>query len=409
MSDLKIAYDILSKVYQDGAYASLELSKHISKATNQDFVVHLIYGVLERDIEFNYYISKLCTKKPKPSIVIVLKIGMYQLKYMDSIPAYAAVSNTVDLTKEINKQELKGFVNATLKNFNNKNIELPKDKIKRMSVEFSTPEFIVNTYLKEYGEEKTKAMLLPDNFSYEHFRVSNKYSLEKLINTLKENNVDYIESKDNAIYAKNNKLMQDLFSAGNITAQSKTSMLTCEALAPKDGDQILDLCAAPGGKSIYLAELAKDEVTSCDIHPHRIELIESYKNRMGVENVKTVLNDATVFNKNFVDKFDKVLCDVPCSGLGVAKKKPDIYLNMTRESVAGLPKIQYNILDMAKHYVKVGGVLMYSTCTTLPQENREIVRLFLAINQNFELLEEKQYLQDDKGLDGFYIAKMVRK
>ena len=409
MSDLKIAYDILSKVYQDGAYASLELSKHISKATNQDFVVHLIYGVLERDIEFNYYISKLCTKRPKPSIVIVLKIGMYQLKYMDSIPAYAAVSNTVDLTKEINKQELKGFVNATLKNFNNNKIELPKDKVKRYSVEYSTPELIVSTYLKEYGEEKTKAMLLPDNFTYEHFRVSKKYSLEKIVNLLKENKVDYIESKDNAIYAKNSKLMQDLFSAGNITSQSKTSMLTCEALAPEDGDKILDLCAAPGGKSIYLAELANDEVTSCDIHPHRIELIESYKNRMGVENVKTVLNDATILNKDFVDKFDKVLCDVPCSGLGVAKKKPDIYLNMTKESVAGLPKIQYKILDTAKAYVKKDGILMYSTCTTLPQENKEVIRQFLSINKNFELLEEKQYLQDDKGLDGFYIAKMVRK
>ncbi len=409
MSDLKIAYDILSKVYQDGAYASLELSKHILKATNQDFVVHLIYGVLERDIELSYYISKLCIKRPKPSIVIVLKMGMYQLKYMDSIPAYAAVSNTVDLTKEIKKQELKGFVNATLKNFNNNNIELPKDKIKRMSIEYSVPEFIVNIYLKEYGEDKTKAMLLKDNFSYEHFRVSSKYSMDQLLKILKENNVEYIESKDNAIFAKNNKITQDIYSAGNITVQSKTSMLTCEALEPKDGDKILDLCAAPGGKSIYLAELAKDEVTSCDIYPHRIALIESYKNRMGVENIKTVINDATILNKDFVDKFDKVLCDVPCSGLGVAKKKPDIYLNMTKESISGLPKIQYKILDTAKEYVKVGGILMYSTCTTLPQENKEVIRQFLSTNKNFELIDERQYLQDDKGLDGFYIAKMVRK
>ena len=409
MSDLKIAYDTLLNIYQNGAYASLELSKNISKAENKNFVTSLVYGVLERNIELDYYIAKLCAKKPKNALIPILKIGMYQIKYMDSIPTYAAVSKTVDLCKEIKKEETKGFINATLKNFASKTIELPKDKIKRFSIEYSVPEFLVKEYIKAYGEEKTKAMLLPSNFTLEHFRVTNKYSMEDLKDTLAKNKVDFEESLPNAIYAKNDKIMHDLYSVGKVTIQSKTSMLTAEAVDPKDGDKVLDLCAAPGGKSIYMAEMAKCEVTSCDIHPHRIELIESYKHRLGINNVVTKINDAMKYNEAFSNAFDKVLCDVPCSGLGVAKKKPDIYLNMTKESISDLPKIQYQVLDTAKNYVKQNGILVYSTCTTLPQENEEIVRKFLANNKNFELEFEKQYLQDDQGLDGFYIAKMVRK
>ena len=203
--------------------------------------------------------------------------------------------------------------------------------------------------------------------------------------------------------------MHDLNSAGKVTIQSKTSMLTCEELHPDNGDQILDLCAAPGGKSVYMAELASCAVTACDIHPHRVELIESYKRRLGVENVKTLVHDATKENKAFIDKFDKVLCDVPCSGIGVANKKPDIYLNMTNESIKDLPNIQYKILNTAKLYVKKGGVLVYSTCTTLPQENKDIIDKFLKENNDFEIVSQKQYLQDNEGIDGFYVAKMVRK
>lgn len=409
MSDLKLAYDILSSVYLDKAYASLELSKQIDKANKKEFVTSLVYGVIERDIELDYCITKLCAKKPKNALIIVLKLGMYQIKYMNSIPTYAAVSNTVDLCKEIKKQEVTGFVNATLKNFSSKTIDLPKDKYQRISVEYSAPVFIVKEYVEEYGDEKAKAMLSKTKFNFEHFRVTKKFSYSELIKLLDENKIEYIKSLPNSVYAKNDKIMHDLYSAGKVTIQSKTSMLTCEEMAPQDGDRILDLCAAPGGKSVYMAELATCNVTACDIHPHRVELIESYKRRLGVENVTTKVLDATKENKAFFDKFDKVLCDVPCSGLGVAKKKPDIYLNMTKDSIKDLPNIQYKILNNAKSYVKVGGVLMYSTCTTLPEENIDVITKFLSENSNFEKVFEKQYLQDEEGLDGFYICKMVRR
>ncbi len=409
MSDLKIAYDILSNIYLNGAYASLELSKNIDKANIKNFVTKLVYGVLERDIEFNYYISKLTTKKPKNSIIIVLKIGMYLVKYMGSIPPYAAVSKTVDLVKEIDKRELCGFVNATLKRFSTQKIPLPTNKIKALSIEFSTPEFIVQEYLNEYGEAKTKAMLLHSDFPCEHFRVSKYYDIEILKKELKKRGIGYLESMDNALYVKNDKFMHDLFSSGKVTNQSKTSMLTCEKLAPQDGDKILDLCAAPGGKCVYMSEMAVCSIVACDIHVHRLELINSYINRMHALGITLFQNDATILNEAFIGKFDKVLCDVPCSGLGVAKKKPDIYLNMTKDSIKGLPDIQYNILNTAKNYIKKDGIIVYSTCTTVKWENGDVVRKFLFNNSDFELVSEEQYLQDDIGMDGFYIAKLRRK
>lgn len=410
MSDLKVAYDILFNVYQNGAYASLELSKNIEKASIKNFVTNLVYGVLERDIEFNYYISKLVEKKPKNPIIVVLKIGMYLIKYMESMPTYAAVTKTVDLVKEINKRELTGFVNATLKRFSNQKIPLPQNPIKRISVEYSAPEFLVQEYLNEYGEAKTKAMLTHSSFPCEHFRVNSRtYDIETLKKELKKRGIGYLESMPNALYVKNDKFMHDLFSSGKVTNQSKTSMLTCEKLAPEEGDKILDLCAAPGGKSIYLAEMTTCFIIACDIHLHRLELIKSYMNRMNAHNIEIFQNDATVKNELFVNRFNKVLCDVPCSGLGVAKKKPDIYLNMTRESIKELPEIQYKILDNAKDYIKKDGIIVYSTCTTVKWENGDVVRKFLFNNSDFELISEEQYLQDDLGMDGFYIAKLRRK
>ena len=410
MQDLRLAYDTLLNVYQNGAYASLEISKNIENAQNKAFYTNLVYGAIERDIEFNYYINSMCQKKPKNAIIIVLKIGMYQIEYMDSIPAYAAVSKTVDLTKAIGKKENAGFVNAILKKFSNEKPALPKQNIDRLSVEFSTPKFIVDEYIKTYGLDKTKAMLLKSSFDLEHFRVNKaKCSYDELIKILKDKNEKYVESLDNAIYAKNDKTLQDLYSKGFVTVQSKTSMMTCEKLNPKDGDKILDLCSAPGGKSIYLSELANVEITSCDIHPHRLDLIQSYINRMGAKGISLELNDATKLNEKWLCHFDKVLCDVPCSGLGVQKKKPDIYLNMTKESIKDLPNIQYKILENASKYIKNDGEIVYSTCTTLPQENQNVVKKFLENNKEFILVDEIQYLQDKDGQDGFYIAKLKRK
>ena len=414
MQNLKIAYDTLLKIYQNEAYASLELSKSVKDANiNKGFITKLVYGVIEHDIEFDYYISKLCKKKPNNKVVIILKMGMYQIKYMDGTPEYAVVSNLVDLTKEIGKRELSGFVNATLKRFITTKFEMPKDEIKALSVEYSVPEFIIREYITSFGKAKTLQIIDKSEFEYEHFRVNHsKIPADDVFKELIQNNIHYILDDDNkdSFFAKNDKLMQDLYAAGKVTIQSKTSMFASIAMAPHDNDQILDLCAAPGGKAVYMAQLANVNITACDIHPHRLDLIKSYVNRMDVKGIDIVLNDATVVNKDFIGKYDKVLCDVPCSGLGVVEKKPDIYLNMTKESLKDLPNLQFKILDNAAKYLKDdnSSFIVYSTCTTRKQENRDVIDRFLKVHKDFELLEDTQYLPDGAGLDGFYIATLKR-
>ena len=279
MQDLKLTYETLLAIFQNEAYASIELSHGIKNAQNKGFVTKLIYGVLERNIEFDYYISKMCQKSPKINVAIILKMGMYQIKYMDGTPDYAIVNNLVDLTKKIGKKELSGFVNATLKRFISTKFEMPKEESKALSVEYSVPEFIVKEYLESFGKAKTLDILEKKEFECEHYRVNHsKLATDDVLKVLIQNNISYILDEDfkDAFYAKNDKIMQDLYAAGKVTVQSKTSMYATIAMAPHDNDEILDLCSAPGGKAVYMAQLANVKITACDIHPHRLELIWNF-------------------------------------------------------------------------------------------------------------------------------------
>lgn len=408
MQDLLVSYKILYSVFQKKAFASLELSNNIKEASNKEYVTKLVYGVLEKNIEIEYYISKLTTKKPKAAASIVLKIGMYCIKYMDSMPDYAVVSKCVDLIEKIGKVELKGFVNAILKKFITWKGVLPEDEVEALSVSTSTPIWLVNEYIDQYGISTAKQILKPSTYNYEHIRINSRtYSMKELLEVMNQSKMKYDESTSNAIYTKYKKILMNLYNEGKITVQSKTSMIACEELELNDGDKVLDLCAAPGGKSVYISELKNVFVTACDIHDHRLELINSYINRMQAKNIEVIKNDATVYREDFKEVFDKVLCDVPCSGLGVKDRKPDIYLNITKEDILSLAEIQYKILVNARMYVKKGGILLYSTCTTLKQENNQIIRKFMSkYKKEFELIKETQYLPNGKGQDGFYIAKL---
>lgn len=405
MKDLELSFEILKKIYIEQAYASLELSKRLKEAENPKFVTSLVYGVLEKDTELEYYISKLVTKKPRNVVVIILKMGMYIIKYFDSVPTYAAVNETVELCNTVGKKEIKGFVNAVLKKFSTTKFKMPSDDVTLMSIKTSTPIFVTRKIINQYGLDKAEAILTKSKFDYEHIRINKKKTtLKEIEDKIK----DFIPSTENSIYAKNDKTVKDLYSEGLITIQSLSSMKCCETLAPKDGDKILDLCSAPGGKSMYMAELANVSIVSCDIHDHRLKLIQSYANRMGIDCIEIKKNDAEKENKDFINMFDKVLCDVPCSGLGVALKKPDIYLNMCENDIISLSKVQARILDTASKYVKKGGFIVYSTCTILKEENQDVVENFLKKHKNFKSIEEIQLLPDGKGQDGFYIHKLKR-
>lgn len=412
MNGLTLAYDVLSKIYKEDAFSTIELNKRVVGASNQAVVTRLVYGVLQKDVELDYYINALTKKKPSKTISVLLKLGLYCLKYMDSFPDYAVVDEIVELCQKLGKRQLKGFVNGTLKAFIalGKTVELPKDAIQRLSVETSIPLWLSKAYIKQYGYEKAKEFLSVEEFTKEHIRHNVRLiTLDELKKELDDKGISYTESKAGGLFVDNTPYIKELNSKGKITYQSMTSMLAVQALDVKDGDNMLDMCAAPGGKSVYASELADITVTACDIHEHRLELIKSYARRMGAKGIEVRLQDGTVFNDEFVGKFDKILCDVPCSGLGVAAKKPDIYLRSGMEKVHELCAVQYSILTNASKYLKERGRIVYSTCTTLREENYNIVGRFVKENHEWKIVSHDNYLPDGKGTDGFFVAVLERK
>ena len=407
MQDLLLSYRILNDIYTNRAYASIELGKSLEEAKSKDFVTKLVYGVLEKDVQLNYYINLLAAKKPKNSIILVLKIGMYCIKYMNSMPDYAAVSNCVLLVEKINKKELKGFVNAVLKKYILVKDNLPEKYEERLSVETSTPLWLVNLYLKEYGDE-TEKFLKCEHTTLEHVRINRRlYSIQELEKTLIDSGLEYKKSIEDALYVQNSNVIRKLFDKGLVTIQSLTSMECAKSLDVKDGHKVLDVCAAPGGKSEYLSELAKIDLTSCDIHDHRLNLIKSYFSRMHTQGCNVVKNNGTVLREDYIGKFDRVLCDVPCSGLGIIHKKPDILLNLERKDIDSLVDVQKGIINTSAKYLKKHGKLVYSTCTILKEENEDIVNGFLKDNKEYKLLYQKQYLPSEEH-DGFYIAVLEK-
>ncbi|MDE5655046.1 MAG: hypothetical protein K2I46_05505, partial [Clostridia bacterium] len=338
---------------------------------------------------------------------VLLKLGMYTLTYINSIPKYAVVDSLVTICEKYGKRQLKGFVNSTLKNFDASKIALPNDKIENLSVVASVPLWLVKTYCKQYGFDKTREFLSVDTFTKEHIRPnSKKMTLSQLKARLDKENISYDESIAGGLFVDNNSYIKSMNERGEITYQSMTSMLAVQAMDVKDGEIVLDMCSAPGGKAIYMGELANVQITACDVHQHRLQLIRDYINRMGGVNITVRYNDGSVFNQKFVDKFDKTLCDVPCSGLGVVGKKADVYLTASFEKCQELALLQYEILCNASKYTK--NRIVYSTCTTLREENYNVVGKFVKENKQWKVINSQQYLPDGKGQDGFFIAVLER-
>lgn len=406
------SYNALSKIFKEGAYVSDAVYKEIEGDENADIIYRIVMGVLEKNNELDFKLSKLVDKRPKSAICIVLKQGIYCLDYMDSLPDYAVVNNSVDLAKTINKGAYKGFVNAVLKRAATEKISLPDgDGSYALSIRYGYPEWAINKIFSEYGREKGKEIVAAKKRGGTHVRTNGLiYSDEKFERDL---DAGYkFEKTKTGYYVSMNPLLKKLFIEGRITYQSLTSTYAALALDVKDGQNVLDVCSAPGGKAIFVAEKNPTaNVVACDIHPHRVELIGAYARRMHVKNVTPTLFDGTAFNKEWAGYFDRVLCDVPCSAMGVVKKQPDVLLNRNENDIAALKKVQYSILDNAKNYVKRGGLLVYSTCTIFKEENDDNVEEFLKNNNDFEKYPSEfdgQYLPCDTH-DGFFIRRLRRK
>lgn len=404
-------YCILNKVYSDRSYLKQAINSTYIEEKNRALTIKTCYGVLDKDIELSYYIGKLTEKSPKLVIRTILKISMYAIKYLGK-KEYAITKNAVELTKKLGKGGASGFVNAFLRKFIRTSIEMPKDKIEALSIEYSYPTFAVKELLNVYDYERTKSIIsaINEKTCLVFYDVNGE-------DYLKENGVNFEVTPFNNVYLAQNFIRNSDYDKGVYTYQALGSVAICDIVEPCS--EILDCCAAPGGKSIRLSYKC-DKVYSFDIHSHRVDLIEDYKFRMNRNNVIATVCDAKEYNIELEKRFDAVLCDAPCSGLGVVNDNPDIKLNRTKEDIISLNKEQLSILKNVSNYVKVGGYLYYSTCSVLNSENIDIINKFMSDIKGFKLCEinsplqhetingTNQFLPDISNGLGFFIAKLKR-
>ena len=417
------AYKILSKVFQEGAYSNMAfLGERVS-----DMSTKLVYGTLEENVKIEFILSQLVEKKPQNSVLTLLKIGTYALLNLTDVPKFAIVSECVEVAKANGKGGASGFVNAVLKKVADGKFNLPAEEDKNyLSVTYSKPQWFCDKLLKQFSKDTVVGILSAKSDGLEHIRVNSRMATPSDVEfLLKKGKTDYKKSEVGGYIVKATDAVRHAFDKGLVTFQSPSSMLAVQALGVEDGAQVLDICSAPGGKAIYISELCPHgKVTACDLYPHRVALIQKYKNRMHTPNVKAVEADACVYNAEWDKTFDFVLCDAPCSCLGTFKKHPDVFLNKTEKSVEELCRTQIKIIENAGKYLKVGGAMVYSTCTLFREENEVIVNDFLARHSDFALehisglekIDNGKYL-DNQGMirilphgeyDGFFIAKIRR-
>lgn len=446
--ELNYSYNLLKKVYFDEGYSSIELNKLINakkqEKVNFALITKIVYGVLEKDISLEYIVSKFVKKASEPKIMLILKMATYISRFTNSIPNYAIVNECVELAKKENKNA-GGFVNATLKNILNNKVLLPnkgENLEEYLSIKYSYPVWIIKELLKSNPTKFIEEYLSKELTTLTHIRVVNtnfeniKYfnkngnisdGFKKIVdnfeNDLKQNNVEYSKtSLPFTFYVDYSSLKNLPLFEGRYVVQGIPSIITSINVGVENNDNVLDCTGAPGGKSVLIAELSPtSQITCCDIHEHRVELIKAYATKQNIKNIIPLTQDATKFNKDFNENFDRVLCDVPCSGIGVVNKKPDILLNRTLNDVKTLSGVQFSILSNNAKYVKIGGTLVYSTCSILEKENEEVVRKFLLQNKNFELEPIETFgisVKNNENMytffpnisetEGFFIAKLKR-
>ena len=419
MDDRFLAYKILNKIERDKAYSNITVDAVLNEneATSAPFVCALVYGVLERKITIDYILSKFLTqpiKKLKPQVLTLLRMGVYQIKYMDKVPGSAAVNESVKLSKKVKCAFASGLINSVLRKVSTTEVSLPEtdNKIHDLSIKYSCPEQLVEHYVNDYGYIDAEKILESSIGSVSTFiRVNNlKISTDELISQLENEDVisKKIENRENSLEIISGAVFKtECYKKGYFHAQDLASQTCIDFLNPQENEVVFDLCAAPGGKSFTIAEKMnnKGNVFSFDLYEHKIKLINDGAKRLGITIIDAQIGDASVFNSD-LPKADKVLCDVPCGGLGVIRRKPEIkYKDFS--FIDKLCDLQYNILNNASLYLKEKGVLVYSTCSLSKSENEDICNRFLNEHNNFKL-ESMVTLIPHKDSDGFFFAKFIK-
>ena len=419
----KTAYEVLLDVEKNGAYSNLALNNLIekNKPDNPPFVRELVYGVLKNKILLDYDLKFFIPNgfnKLKAQDLCILRMGAYQLLFMGSVPEYAAVSESVEIAKVFIRGKER-FVNGVLRSMAGERLKLKEpdsesDPYRYLSIMYSVEPWIAEILHNKYGFSGAKAILEKSqetpNLS---IRVNNlktsRDELKKLLESYGKFEVEESQITSDALYVKGPSVLNTKeFKEGLFSVQDEASMLAAASLDAKPGEFVIDVCAAPGGKTMAIAEHMNNEgkILACDYYENKLGLIESAAKRLGINIITTRANDAKKTIKEYQGLADRVLCDVPCSGLGVIRRKPEIRYKDNND-LEELIDRQRKILTASAMYLKRGGTLIYSTCTINPDENERQIKNFLDKYQDFTKIEERQLTPLD-GTDGFYIAKIRR-
>lgn len=435
VNEREIALQALLEFQKTGAWPDLYLKKKLEPLSGPQaaLATNITYGVLQNRSRIDYYIgcfSSIPLKKISPIVLEAMRMAVYQILYLDRVPDSAAVNQSVELIKHTGNKRAAGFANGVLRTIVRQKQSLPAVEAKtaagRLAIETSHPEWLVKRLVDILGEDECRQFLLADNAPVRPV---------VRINTLKTTDEAFcaaihrmtgwmpqpVEGLENAFYMEDlaAALKSDLFEQGYFYVQDAASQMAVQVLAPAPGDRVLDICAAPGGKSLLAAQWMEDrgELVSNDLYPHKAALLRENARRYGVTILRESCKDACLYNEEYAGYFDKVICDVPCSGLGIIRKKPDIRYK-DEASLRGLPQIQARILENAAAYLKPGGSMIYTTCTVLPEENEQVLEAFLRSHPDYKLCSfllrgiERPgsvtlYPHRD-GTDGFFISKLER-
>ncbi len=403
----KTAFDVLNEVIRNQAYASLSM-KNMNHLDSKDMalVSTLVYGVLRNWELLKYqwmpFVEKTVSKKTE----ILLNLGVYQLHFLDRIPEYASVKETVALAS---KHE-KGFVNAVLRKCSSCTLRFSEadDVIERTSINCSLPVWILKLWKKQYGEEM---MLKTAKSTLEASSMTARINPLKAKRNLLEQDEKVHFIDDLAFVYDGNVVHSQWFASGMAVIQDLSSQKAARFVGVKKDEVILDACSAPGTKTTLMAALMENtgQVVACDLYESRLELVKEACRRLGIENVKTQVMDSTCAHEFFeAETFDRMLLDVPCSGLGTLRQKPEIAWTLTPSGLDEIVDIQRKILDSCSSLLKKGGTLVYSTCTLNEKENKKQVRAFVERHPEYVLQEEKTCFPYEGDWDGFYMAKLLK-
>lgn len=395
----KWLWKALDEVVNKEVYSNLYLRNHLHEVSERDraLATRIFYGTIQNYRYCRACWSKFVKNKVNDKMDVLLTMSTYQLLFLDKVPSYAIVNDAVNIAKKINVKYA-GLTNAVLHKV--KHIET-----KDVALKYSLPDWLYKMWVSQYGQEQALIMAKAS------VNILPFYVRRNVLKTEVEDfsSSEFLCVKDPLyIYTQNDYFHHPYYQKGYMSAQDEGSFAIARFVDPKENERILDCCAAPGTKTMAMAEMMynKGHIDSFDLHAHRKDLIESDAKRLGIDIVHAGVQDATKFKSSVL--YDRILCDVPCSGYGVLSRKPDIKLRMLPEDMDTLIPLQYAILNNVCQYVKEGGIIVYSTCTMNKKENEKQIQRFLKEHDMFRLVDEVNIFSDSKQ-DGFYMAKLVRK